>query len=287
MSNSVYEMVTDRIIAQLEEGVIPWEKPWFVVMGGAFNRISKKNYSLLNQMLLQHDGEYATFKQWERLGGKIRKNERAEIVVFWKMCRVKKQKNSSIAEEKSIPVLKYFPVFHISQVEGVEPLPKNILRLPEPIEEAEKILHDYLEKENIVLTHRACNKAYYSINDDSITMPLMGQFREQSEYYSTIFHEVIHSTMKESRCNRNGDKKEDTIFGSEVYSKEELIAEIGSANILNIIEIETKKSFRNSVAYIQGWLSRLRNDVKLIVSASSKAEKATKYVLGDKIKIYS
>lgn len=138
-----------------------------------------------------------------------------------------------------------------------------------------------------MLTHRACNKAYYSINDDSITMPLMGQFREQSEYYSTIFHEVIHSTMKESRCNRNGDKKEDIIFGSEVYSKEELIAEIGSANILNIIEIETKKSFRNSVAYIQGWLSRLRNDVKLIVSASSKAEKATKYVLGDKIKIYS
>lgn len=126
MSNSVYEMVTDRIIAQLEEGVIPWEKPWFGVMGGAFNRISKKNYSLLNQMLLQYDGEYATFKQWERLGGKIRKNERAEIVVFWKMCHVKKQKNSSIVEEKSIPVLKYFPVFHISQVEGVEPLSKKI-----------------------------------------------------------------------------------------------------------------------------------------------------------------
>lgn len=85
MKKDVYEMVTDRIIEQLEQGVIPWQKPWGGVIDGAYNRISKKPYSLLNQMLLQHSGEYATFKQWSELGGHIRKGEKSEIVVFWKL----------------------------------------------------------------------------------------------------------------------------------------------------------------------------------------------------------
>ena len=85
MKKDVSEMVTDRIIEQLEQGVIPWEKPWGGVIDGAYNRISKKPYSLLNQMLLQHSGEYATFKQWSELGGHIRKGEKSEIVVFWKL----------------------------------------------------------------------------------------------------------------------------------------------------------------------------------------------------------
>ena len=88
MSKSVYEMVTERIIKQLESGVIPWEKPWTGVKNGAFNRVSKKSYSLLNQMLLKYDGEYATFKQWAELGGHIRKGEKSEIIVFWKVLPV-------------------------------------------------------------------------------------------------------------------------------------------------------------------------------------------------------
>lgn len=88
--------------------------------------------------------------------------------------------------------------------------------------------------------------------------------------------------MKESRCNRAEDRKgKNVAFGSAEYSKEELIAEIGSANLMNIIGIETNKSFRNSSAYIQGWLSKLQSDVKFIVSASSKAEKAVDYILGE------
>ena len=90
MSKSVYEMVTDRIIEQLENGVIPWEKPWTGVRSGAFNRVSKKSYSLLNQMLLKNEGEYATFKQWTELGGKIRRGEKSEIIVFWKVLPVEK-----------------------------------------------------------------------------------------------------------------------------------------------------------------------------------------------------
>lgn len=91
---NVYQEVTNRIINQLEQGIIPWSKPWSGVMSGAFNRISKKPYSLLNQMLLKHDGEYATFKQWDSLGGKVRKGEKSEIVVFWKILQVEETNTS-------------------------------------------------------------------------------------------------------------------------------------------------------------------------------------------------
>ena len=96
MSKSVYEMVTERIIEQLESGVIPWEKPWTGVRSGAFNRVSKKSYSLLNQMLLKHRGEYASFKQWQELGGKVRKGEKSEIVVFWNIKSPTEVVNKSV-----------------------------------------------------------------------------------------------------------------------------------------------------------------------------------------------
>lgn len=280
MGKSVYEMVTDRIIDQLEQGIIPWEKPWRGIRSGAYNRISKKSYSLLNQMLLLHDGEYATFKQWQQLGGKVRKGAKSEIVVFWKIMPVEEKQEDGTTVKKSIPLLRYYNVFHISQIEGVEPLPKDTLQELEPIEEAERILNGYVKRENIILVHKTGNKAFYSPEKDLIHLPLMEQFKNINEYYSTAFHEATHSTMKECRCNRAEERKGKLVaFGSEEYSKEELVAEIGSANIMNILGIETKKSFRNSAAYIQNWLSVLKNDVCFIVSASSKAEKAVKYIL--------
>lgn len=282
MGKSVYEMVTERIISQLENGVIPWEKPWTGIRSGAFNRISRRSYSLLNQMLLKHDGEYATFAQWQSLGGHVRRGEKAEIVVFWKIQPIEEEKEDGTKEIRQVPLLRYFNVFHISQVDGVEPLPKEELHDIEPIEKAESILKDYWTRENIKVEHVKGNKAFYSPSFDMIQLPLFEQFTSSNEYYSTAFHESVHSTMKESRCNRADERKNKLVaFGSEEYSKEELVAEIGSATILNIIGIETSKSFRNSSAYIQNWLSVLRNDVKFIVSASGKAEKAAKYILGE------
>lgn len=275
---NVYEMVTDRIIKQLEKGVIPWEKPWTGTRDGAFNRVSKKSYSLLNQMLLKHQGEYATFKQWSDLGGKIRKHEKAETVVFWKIQPVKEEKDG-IEEIKQIPILKYYHVFHISQIEDVEPLPTDVTVL-EPIAEADKILMDYISREKITLEHTASNEAYYSPALDLIHFPLLEQFKNIEEYYSTAFHEATHSTMSINRCNRKPENKR-VAFGSSDYSKEELVAEIGSANILNMLGIETSHSFRNSTAYIQNWLTVLKNDTRFIVSASSKAEKAVKYILNE------
>ncbi len=279
---SVYEMVTERIINQLEQGIVPWQKPWTGIRSGAYNRISKKSYSLINQLMLKHDGEYATFKQWESLGGHVRKGEKSEIVVFWKITPVEETKEDGTKEVKQIPLLRYYNVFHISQVEGVEPLTEDERDQIEPIEKAENVLHDYWTREDIKVEHKAGDKAYYSPTRDMICLPLFEQFTEASEYYSTAYHESVHSTMKESRCNRAEDRKGKLVaFGSNEYSKEELVAEIGSANILNILGIETTKSFRNSAAYIQSWISVLQNDVKFIVSASSKAEKAVKYILGE------
>jgi antirestriction protein ArdC len=282
MAKSVYEMVTERIINQLEKGIIPWRKPWTGIRSGAYNRISKKSYSLLNQMLLKHEGEYATYNQWESLGGHVRKGEKSEIVVFWKIQPIEETKEDGTKETKHIPILRYFNVFHISQVDGVEPLTKDDLKSIEPIEKAESVLHDYWNREGIEVKHIGGDEAYYSPSRDLIRLPLFDQFTDANEYYSTAFHESIHSTMKESRCNRAEDRKGKLVaFGSEDYSKEELIAEIGSASLMNIIGIETSKTFQNSSAYIQGWLSKLRNDVKFIVSASSKAEKAVNYILNE------
>lgn len=282
MSKSVYEMVTERIIEQLENNVIPWQKPWTGIRSGAYNRISKKSYSLLNQMLLQNKGEYATFAQWQKLGGHVRKGEHSEIVVFWKIQPIEEEKEDGTKEVKQIPLLKYYNVFHISQVDGVEPLPEDELNDIEPIEKAENVLHDYWTRENITIEHVACDSAYYLLKRDLIRLPLFEQFTGANEYYSVAFHESVHSTMKESRCNREEDRKGKLVaFGSNEYSKEELVAEIGSASIMNIIGIETTKSFKNSSAYIQNWLSVLKNDVKFIVSASSKAEKAVKYILDE------
>lgn len=282
MAKSVYEMVTERIISQLEQGVIPWKKPWTGIKSGAYNRVSKKSYSLLNQMILKHEGEYATFKQWTDLGGHIRKGEKSEIVVFWKIQSVEETTEDGTKEIKQIPLLIYFNVFHISQVEGVEPLAKDELHDIEPIEKAENVLYSYWTRESITVEHIKGDDAYYSPTRDLIRLPLFEQFTEANEYYSTAFHESVHSTMKENRCNRAEDRKGKLVaFGSDDYSKEELVAEIGSASIMNIIGIETSKSFRNSSAYIQNWLSVLKNDVKFIVSASSKAEKAVNYILGE------
>lgn len=281
MSINVYELVTNRIIEQLENNIIPWEKPWSGTIDGAFNRVSKKPYSILNQMLLKYDGEYASFKQWKDLGGHIRKGEKSEIVVFWKMYPIKEKQDDGTETIKTIPLLKYINVFHISQVDGVEPLKQKVTHDIEPIDKAEKILNDYWNRENITIEHVKGDKAFYSPMFDKIQLPLFEQFKQSEEYYSTAFHESVHSTMKTSRCNRQEDRKGKVVsFGSEEYSKEELVTEVGSAQLMNIVGIETTKSFRNSTAYIQSWLKVLRNDNKFIVSASSKAEKAVNYILG-------
>lgn len=275
---NIYEMVTERIIEQLESGVIPWQKPWTWSKNGAYNRVSMKPYSILNQMLLQHSGEYATFKQWIEAGGHIRKGEKSEIVTFWKIQLIEEEEDDGTKVKKQIPLLRYYNVFHISQVDGVEPKEKMELQEHEPIEEAERIKQEYIEREHLQIYEKITDKAFYTPTFDYIEVPCKEQYEHIEEFYSTLFHEMVHSTGHYNRLNRL-ESGASTRFGSATYSKEELTAEIGSAMILNRLGIETEKTFKNSTAYVQNWLQVLRNDNKFIISASSKSEKAVKYIL--------
>lgn len=279
---NVYQMVTDRIIAELEKGRIPWERPWTSVRSGAYNRITKKPYSLLNQLILGKAGEWASFKQWQDLGGHVRKGEKASFVTFWKITAVDEEQEDGTMITKQIPLLRYYNVFHISQVEGVDPLPEEELNTEiEPIEEAEKIKNAYKEREHIPIKEVVTNGAGYYPLFDQINVPCREQYQIANEFYSTLFHEMIHSTGHRTRLNRL-TSNECLRFASDTYSKEELTAEFGSAMLMNILGIETNKTFRNSTAYIQGWLNALKNEPRWIVSASSRAEKAVEYILNGK-----
>ena len=290
------QIVTDRIIDEMEAGIIPWHRPWCMVDEGAYNRVSKRRYSLLNQMMLKHEGEYATFDQWVRLGGHIRKGEKAETVVFWKWQDEAKEgydadrndgkdtgddngRNGTVDDRKRKPVLRYYHVFHISQVDGIEPeAGKPVLHDENtPVEKAETLLQGYLSRECIHLEESLSNMACYVPGMDEIRIPRLSQFDSAASYYSTVFHEAVHSTGHSSRLARFGPLNEK--YGSEEYSKEELIAEMGSAALLNRLGIGTEKTVRNSAAYIQGWLKVLKNDKRFVVSAASKAEKAARFIL--------
>lgn len=278
MSKNIYQMITDRFIEELEKGCIPWFRPWNGCRSRAFNRISKKPYSLLNQMMLKHQGEYMTYKQASDLGGHVRKGEKSEIVVFWQIKPIEELQEDGTKTVKQIPILRFYNVFHISQIEGIEPLEVTEFTELEPIAEAERIKDEYKIRENIDIRELVTNEAFYSPSRDIIEVPCKEQYTDISEFYSTLFHEMVHSTGHRSRLDRL-DTSINSRFGSETYSKEELVAEIGSATILNILGIETAKTFRNSTAYLQSWLRVLRNDNKFIISASSKAEKAVNYIL--------
>lgn len=276
---NVYQMVTDRIIEEMQKGIIPWEKPWTGVRAGAFNRVSKKPYSLLNQMLLKHTGEYATFKQWSELGGKIKKGAKSEIIVFWKITEIEEENEDNEKVKKNIAILRYYNVFHISQVEGVKPLESPFPEV-EPIEEVDRIINDYVEREHINFQEQASNDAYYNPLRDCVVVPMKEQYKLINEYYSTTFHELTHTTGHKDRLNRL-ENEAIAAYGSETYSKEELVAELGSSYIMNFLGIETIKTFRNSARYIKNWLQVLKNDNKFIVSAASKAEKAVNFILGN------
>ena len=270
----IYAEITSRIIAEMEQGTIPWQKPW-VSSGSCISYATGKPYSLLNQMLLGRPGEYLTFKQCQQAGGRIRKGEKASMVVFWKWLE---QEDEETGEKKEIPFLRYYNVFHIDQCEGLRA--KHTKPLPNTANadmNTDRIIADYLAREGVMLNHEAGDRAFYHPSTDSITLPHIAQFAEISEYYSTAFHEMTHSTGHSKRLNR---LEKAAFFGSESYSKEELIAEIGAAALVNASGLETAKSFRNNAAYIQNWLSVLRSDKRFIVSAAGKAEKAVNLILG-------
>ena len=271
----IYAAVTDRIIEQMEQGIIPWQKPW-IASGKAISHATGKPYSLLNQMLLQRPGEYITFKQCVEAGGRIKKGEKSSLVCFWKWIT---QEDEETGETKEVPFLRYFNVFHLDQCEGIRAKYTNETTFPEGadiVETAQEIIYDYLEREGVKLTHTEGDRAFYRPSTDEVVLPLRKQFVSTAEFYGTVFHELTHSTGHPSRLNRLTSA---AFFGTEDYSKEELVAEIGAAALVNHCDLESANSFRNNAAYIQNWLSVLQGDKRFIVSATGKAEKAVNLIL--------
>lgn len=275
----IYQCITDKIVEELEKGVIPWNKPWGGVIDGATSYVSRKPYSLINQILLGDSAEYLSFRQVVKLGGKIKTGAKSKMVVFWKMIQCEVEEEDGSKKQKTFPTLRYYNVFSVNDCIGIEPHKVEEMKQTKPLEAGEKVINDYVTREKrLKFNVKKTNEAYYSPTFDEVVVPLIGQFEVAGEDYSTAFHELTHSTMSVDRCNRKADN-EHAFFGSEDYSKEELVAELGSAMLCGKCGIDNRRTFLNSVAYIQSWLKVLKNDKRLIVSAAGKAERAVAYIL--------
>ena len=170
----IYSEVTSRIIAEMEKGIIPWEKPW-IASGNCVSHATGKAYSILNQMLLGRPGEYVTFNQCQQEGGKVKKGEKAKMVVFWKWIE---QEDEETGEKKEVPFLRYFNVFHIDQCEGLtakfaQPLPQTAADLPET-KVAEDLIYEYLGREGVKLAHEEGDRAFYRPSTDEVVLPIVG-----------------------------------------------------------------------------------------------------------------
>ncbi len=264
-------MVTARIIEKLESGVIPWRQPW--INTNPVNWVTGKPYRGVNAWLLE-SGEYATFNQIKTAGGKVIKGSQAHMVVFWKWLEKEDEESKEIVK---IPFLRFYNVFEINtQVEGLQSKRKETTFAHNPIEEAEKIVAGY---QNAPVITFAPGRAFYAPLADKISVPPINDYPNPNEYYSTMFHEMVHSTGHKERLNREGVARDQIAFGDELYSKEELVAEMGAAMLCGVAGIDNHTLEMNS-SYIQSWLRKLKEDKKLIVTAAGQAQKASDFILG-------
>lgn len=273
----IYATIADRIVEELAKGTIPWHKPWFGAQTGAYSRVTGRPYSLLNQLLLGDDGEYATMKQINAEGGRVNKGAKSKMVTFWKQYKKTITNEQGELEEKTFPILKYYLVFNIEDT-TLEPKKRKEVNHA-PCETAEKIINGYIKSSGIkFINDKPSDRAFYRESTDTVTVPMMKQFKELAEYYSTAFHELTHSTGHKSRLNRGTGE---AFFGSEDYGREELVAELGASCLVNICGLETEKSFKNNASYIESWMKAIKDDPKMIVTAAGKADKAVKMIVGD------
>lgn len=283
-SLNVYQSVTDRVIKALEtQKTLVWRKPWQSFSEGSSlprNLVTKREYSGINILLLSLSGFsspwWLSFKQVKAQGGNVRKGEKGSPIVFWNFVEKEDLKTK---KTKKIGFIKYYTIFNAEQCEGIK-TPEVAVRVASENEKLESC-------ENIIKGFKDCpriqekeQQAYYSPVRDFINMPKKSSFESSEEYYGVLFHEMIHSCGSASRLNRKG-VSERTFFASADYSKEELIAELGSAFLAAITGIDLRTQ-ENSIAYIQGWINALKNNSKLIIEAAAAAQKSADYILGSK-----
>lgn len=275
----IFERVTTTIISLLEKGTVPWRKPW-VDTGMPMNLLTRHAYTGINHIMLNtlpyEEPYYVTFRQVKAVAASVIKGERGHLVVFRKTILEPDKQD----ETKKIKrhVWRYYFVFNIAQCTGIPstllPNPARVRTKKDPIQECEWVIEDY--KSCPAIKHESTHP-YYDPTNDYINMPPLELFNSAEGYYDTLFHELVHSTGHESRLARK-ELMESDDFGGELYSMEELVAEIGACYLNSFCGIGTR-NMDNNVAYIQNWLKILRNDKRFIVYASARAQKAVDYIL--------
>ena len=280
---NIQEVVTDRIIAALDNGIIPWRKEWTASNALPSNYITKKPYRGINTWMLLcsefPSNEWMTYKQAQSIGAQVRKGEKGSPVVFWKFDNVKIDK--ATGDEKAWAFAKQYTVFNVAQIDGLPASLPFDAPVFHPLEAADALVSIYLASASAPqFAHDGGNKAFYSPTYDKVSMPARESFHNSEGYYSTLFHEFAHSTGHASRLDRFTDTNMQ--FKSESYSKEELIAEFAAAFLCAESAITNAESETNSVAYIQGWLKALKNDKTMAMQAAQRAQKAADYITGHK-----
>jgi antirestriction protein ArdC len=279
--SAVYESITNRIVSMLESGTVPWRKPWGNGNGKAQNAFSKRPYRGANALLTNLSGyddpRWATFNQIKAKGGRVKAGQKGTPILFWMQHQIE-AKTDEIEDDKrmrTIPLLRLYYVFNIEQTTDLK-LPE-IAKKTEPantIEAAEKIVANMPGAPTI--GQDGAGQCYYRPSNDSVHMTPLSAFETADSYYSVLFHELTHATGHKSRLDRGLDTSP-APFGSADYSKEELVAEIGSAFLSS--EAGIKNDLPNSAAYLSNWLRVLRGDSALIIQAAAKAQKAADYIL--------
>jgi antirestriction protein ArdC len=276
----LYQEVTDKVIAEIEAGKIPWIKPWTNSGHGGlpYNVITGKPYRGINSMILFAPGAgegWLTYKQASQVGAQVRKGERGSMIVFFKPLKIEDKNAPADAADKSktIPMLKYFTVFHTSQVDNLpEKYQPKVVEAPSEkvrIEAAEALLAQ-------ARINHGGDRAFYRIETDSITLPQQAQFKSVDDYYATALHELTHWTGHSTRCAREYGKR----FGDTAYAREELVAEMGAAFLCAKTGITGKLQH---AAYLQSWLGVLKADKRALLVAAGAAQKAADFVTGYKV----
>jgi antirestriction protein ArdC len=283
-----YAIVTEKIINLLEQGIVPWRRPWSAT-GLPRNLVSKKPYRGVNLFLLSATKYvsplWLTMKQANQLGGSVRKGEHSQIVVFWKVDQIPNADSESDSQEHEADekarrrfVLRYYRVFNLEQCEFpqavLDKLPKIETHQHDPIEAAERIIAGMPNPPEI---QYAGSKAFYSTITDRITLPPRELFTSTEEIYACLFHEESHAAGAPKRLNRKSIT-EAAPFGSPTYSFEELVAECSAAYLCAEAGI-SPAVLENQAAYIQGWLAKLGSDKRMVVTAAAQAQKAADYIL--------
>lgn len=276
MNTKVYEIITERIISLLNEGVCPWRRPWNRLPLAPQNFASGRRYTGINMFLLYAIGYevplFLTFKQVTERGGSVKKGSKGVPVVFWSLLEGKEL--DAEGQARKIPFLRYYTVFNASQIDGVL-FPKVESRTGEsfkPLDEAERIVAGWVGAPCIV---HGFARACYHPALDKIEMPSPDSFDSPAAYYATLFHEMGHATGSAGRLAR----KMSGHFGSEDYSREELVAEMTAAFLCAHCGIDNS-TITNQAAYLASWLEALKSDPKLVVIAASQAQRAAALILG-------